>query len=101
MASDEGGRWDVGAEDKAVYLARISGDDEKVFEDLIGPDDARELAGLLNKYADKAEKSDNAEKHDDTTDSDDSDDDEDSDDSDDSDDSEESEESEESEKSKD
>lgn len=99
MASDEGGRWDVGAKDNAVYLARISEDGEKVFEDLIGPDDARELAGLLNKYADKSEKSDETEKSDDTKDSDDKKDSDNKKDSDESDD--DSEDSEDSEKSKD
>jgi hypothetical protein len=53
MARHEGGRWDVGAEDNGVYLERISESDERLFEDLLAPAEARELGGLLTKYADK------------------------------------------------
>jgi hypothetical protein len=53
MARHEGGRWDVGAEDDAVYLERISESDEELFADALAPDEARQLAGLLTKYADK------------------------------------------------
>ncbi|MBV8785578.1 MAG: hypothetical protein JOZ00_02700 [Mycobacterium sp.] len=100
MASNEGGRWDVGAKDNAVYVSRISGDDEKVFEDLLSPAEARDLAGLLTKYADKSEKSEKSEDAKDSKDSDDSKDSKDSDD-DDSDDSDDSKDSKDSEKSKD
>ncbi len=80
MASKEGGRWDVGTKDNAVCLERISDSDERLFDDLLEPEEARELAGLLTKYADKAAESDGPEDSDD-----DSDDSEDSDDSDDED----------------
>ncbi|QLL08451.1 hypothetical protein [Mycobacterium vicinigordonae] len=55
MAPHEGGRWDVGTKDDEVYLGRMSEDDERLFEDLLSPDAARELAGLLTKYADRAD----------------------------------------------
>ncbi|MGB9226437.1 hypothetical protein [Mycobacterium sp.] len=78
MASKEGGRWDVGTKDNAVYLDRISDSDERLFDDLLEPEEARELAGLLTKYADKAAESDGSEDSDDE-DSDDAEDSEDSD----------------------
>ncbi len=65
MASKEGGRWDVGTKDNAVYLERISDSDERLFDDLLEPEEARELAGLLTKYADKAAESDGSEDSDD------------------------------------
>jgi len=88
MVRHEGGRWDVGTKDNAVYLERISGSDERLFDDSLAPEEARELAGLLTKYADKLDKSDESEDADESDESDKSDD---SDKSDKSDDSEESE----------
>lgn len=80
MVSQEGGRWDVGAKDDSVYLARVSESDEPVFTDVITPDEARDLAGLLTKFADKAEGADDsAESDDDSEESDDTDDTDDSD----------------------
>jgi hypothetical protein len=70
MARHEGGRWDVGAEDNGVYLERISESDEHLFEDLLAPAEARELAGLLTKYADKLDESDDSEDTDESKDSD-------------------------------
>ena len=87
MVRHEGGRWDVGIEDNAVYLERISESDEELFDDSLTPEEARQLAGLLTKYADKLDESEDSGDSDESDDSDDS---EDSDDSDDSDDSEES-----------
>jgi hypothetical protein len=58
MVRHEGGRWDAGTESNAVYLERISESDERLFEDLLAPGEARDLAGLLTKYADKLDKSD-------------------------------------------
>ena len=72
MASNEGGRWDVGAKENSVYVSRVSGDDEKVIEDLLSPEEARKIAGLLTKYADKAEESEKSEDSEDSKDSDDS-----------------------------
>lgn len=53
MVHQEGGRWDVGIESNAVYLERISESDDQLFEDALEPEEARQLAGLLTKYADK------------------------------------------------
>lgn len=74
MVRHEGGRWDVGAEDNAVYLERISESDERLFDDLLSPQEARELAGLLTKYADKADEPDGSDERKDSDDSGDSDD---------------------------
>ena len=93
MVRHEGGRWNVGIEDNAVYLERISESDEKLFDDLLAPEEARQLAGLLTKYADKLDESDDSDDSGQSEDSDDSDDSEDSDDSAHSDDSEDSDES--------
>ena len=93
MVRHEGGRWNVGIEDNAVYLERISESDEKLFDDLLAPEEARQLAGLLTKYADKLDESDDSDDSGQSEDSDDSDDSEDSEDSAQSDDSEDSDES--------
>jgi hypothetical protein len=82
MVRHEGGRWDVGIEANAVYLERISESDEELFDDLLAPEEARQLAGLLTKYADKLDESDDSDdsgQSDEPKDSDDSDDSEDSD----------------------
>jgi hypothetical protein len=65
MVGHEGGRWDVGAKGNAVYLERISDSDEQLFGDLLEPLEARALAALLNKYADKVDDSDDSENSDD------------------------------------
>ena len=51
MVRQEGGRWDVGAKNNAVYLERRSEDDERLFETQLAPEEARELAALLTKSA--------------------------------------------------
>lgn len=76
------GRWDVGATDGVVLVERRGADDKRMFTDRLEPDDARRLAELLSKFADKAE---TAEARDDESEDDDSDESED-DDSDESDD---------------
>ncbi len=81
MVRHEGGRWNVGIEDNAVYLERISESDEELFDDLLAPEEARQLAGLLTKYADKLDESDDSDDSGQSEDSDDSDDSEDSDES--------------------
>jgi hypothetical protein len=98
MIRHEGGRWDVGTKNNAVYVERISESDERLFDDLLAPEEARELAGLLTKYADKSDKSDESDESDGSEDSEDS---EDSDKSDDADDSDKSDDSEDSAKSSD
>jgi hypothetical protein len=66
MVRHEGGRWDVGTKNNAVYLERISESDERVFDDLLAAEEARELAGLLTKYADKLDESEDSDKSDDS-----------------------------------
>ena len=90
MIRHEGGRWDVGTKNNAVYVERISESDERLFDDLLAPEEARELAGLLTKYADKSDKSDKSDESDESDGSEDIDKSDDSDDSDKSDDSEDS-----------
>lgn len=77
MVRQDEGRWDVSVKSNAVCLERISDGDKQLFEDLLAPEEARELAGLLTKYADKAdeaEKSDDSDKSEKSEDSDKSDD---------------------------
>ena len=74
MVRQEEGRWDVSVKSNAVCVERISDDDKQVFEDLLAPQEARELAGLLTKFADKVDESENSENTDESTDSDESDD---------------------------
>jgi hypothetical protein len=85
MVGHEGGRWDVGVKENAVYLERIADGEEQLFEDVLDPDEARALAGLLTKYADKISESRDSDDHDDHDDHDDDDDDHDDDDDDDDD----------------
>ena len=74
MVRHEGGRWDVGTKNNAVYVERISESDERLFDDLLAPEEARELAGLLTKYADESDESDESDGSEDIDKSDDSDD---------------------------
>jgi hypothetical protein len=83
MGSHEGGRWDVEIENNAVHVERISDGDKQVFEDFLAADEAREVAGLLTKFADKLDQSgdegdsgeaDDSQKSDESKDSDESDD---------------------------
>ncbi|GFG94942.1 hypothetical protein [Mycobacterium timonense] len=62
MVRHEGGRWDVGIKDAAVYVERVSDSDERVFEDSLTAQEARDLAGLLTKYADKLDEARDADK---------------------------------------
>jgi hypothetical protein len=82
MVRHEGGRWDVGMKDAAVYVERVSDSDECVFEDSLTAEEARKVAGLLTKYADKldeeresdeSEESDESDKADESEESDESD----------------------------
>ena len=75
MGRQEGSRWDVGTKDNVITLERFSEDDERVSEDVLEVKEARDLAALLTKHADKIESSDK----DDSSDDDDSDDDDSSD----------------------
>ena len=58
MARKKGSRWDVGTKDKAISLERFDDDDERVSEDVLEVGEARELAALLTKHADKLDESD-------------------------------------------
>ena len=67
MVQHEGGQWNVATKDNAVYLERVSESDEQLFEDLLEPEAARELAELLTKHArklDEAGKSDESKEPD-------------------------------------
>ena len=72
MVRQQEGRWDVSVKSNAVCVERISDGDKQVFEDLLAPEEARELAGLLTKFADKVDESDKSEKSDESEDSDES-----------------------------
>ncbi|BBY42605.1 hypothetical protein A5765_04920 [Mycolicibacterium celeriflavum] len=93
MADREGGQWNVAAKENEVYLERASKDGERLFDDSLAPHEARELARLLTKFADRLDESggrgESSEDDNDDDDSDDNDDDN-NDDSDDSDESDES-----------
>jgi hypothetical protein len=47
------GAGGVSINNNAVYLERISDSDKRLFDDSLASEEARELAGLLTKYADK------------------------------------------------
>ena len=64
MARQEGSRWDVGTKDNAITLERFDDGDERVSEDVLQVDEARELAALLTKHADKLDASDGDESKD-------------------------------------
>ena len=83
MAEPEGGQWNVATKEDTVYLERVSEDSDQLFEDLLAPEEARELARLLTKHADAISESGGSPKDDDSEDDDDSDDDDSEDDSDD------------------
>lgn len=68
MVRQEGGRWDVGIKDKAVYLERVSDGDERVFDDSLDSGEARKLAELLTKFADKLDDSDESDESDESED---------------------------------
>lgn len=57
MVREEGSRWDVGTRDNVITLERFDDSDERVSEDVLEVDEARELAALLTKHADRIESS--------------------------------------------
>jgi len=57
MGRQEGSRWDVGTKDNVITLERFGDDDERVSEDVLEVQEARDLAALLTKHADKIESS--------------------------------------------
>ena len=58
MAREKGSRWDVGTKGNAITLERFDDSDDRVSEDVLEVEEARELAALLTKHADKLESSD-------------------------------------------
>ena len=58
MADREGGQWNVGIKSGAVFLERVSEDGERLIEDTLDGQEARDLSRLLRKYADKLDDSD-------------------------------------------
>ena len=58
MVRKKGSRWDVGTKDNAISLERFDDSDERVSEDVLEVGEARELAALLTKHADKLDDSD-------------------------------------------
>jgi hypothetical protein len=72
MAREEGSRWDVGTKDNVITLERFDDDDKRVSEDVLEVKEARDLAALLTKHADKLDSSDDDESDDDDSDEDDS-----------------------------
>ncbi|OBH00103.1 hypothetical protein [Mycobacterium sp. E3247] len=82
MVREEGGRWDVSIKENAVYLERVSQDDERLFDESLASDEARDLAELLTKFADKLDRSEKSKDPDDEDDDEDDDKDKDKDDKD-------------------
>jgi len=68
MARQEGSRWDVGTKDNVITLERFDDGDERVSEDVLQVDEARELAALLTKHADKLDASDEDDSTDESSD---------------------------------
>jgi hypothetical protein len=64
MVRQEGSRWDVGTKDNAITLERFDESDERVSEDVLEVEEARELAALLTKHADKLASSDEDDSND-------------------------------------
>lgn len=65
MADHEGSRWDVSVKSNAVCLERISDEEDQVFEDSLSAEEARKLAGLLTKFADKLDESEDSDESED------------------------------------
>ena len=72
MGRQEGSRWDVGTKDNTITLERFDDSDERVSEDVLEVEEARELAALLTKHADKLESTDDENSSDDDSNDDDS-----------------------------
>ena len=72
MGRQEGSQWDVGTKDNTITLERFDDSDERVSEDVLEVEEARELAALLTKHADKLESTDDKNSSDDDSNDDDS-----------------------------
>jgi hypothetical protein len=66
MVEHEGGQWNVATKENTVYLERVSEDSERLFDDSLAPEEARQLARLLRKHADGIRDSDDSAKADET-----------------------------------
>ncbi|MFI5509402.1 hypothetical protein ACIA48_18200 [Mycobacterium sp. NPDC051804] len=66
MAEYKGGQWNVAVKENVVYLERVSEDNEQLFDDSLAPEEARQLARLLTKHADKISEPGAASKDDDS-----------------------------------
>ena len=65
MAEREGGQWNVAVKNKAVHVERVSDSGEHLFDDVLDPDEARQLGELLTKHAGKVGESQSDESDDD------------------------------------
>jgi hypothetical protein len=65
MVEHEGGQWNVATKENEVYLERVSEDSERLFDDSLAPEEARELARLLTKHADGISESAKSDKDED------------------------------------
>jgi hypothetical protein len=86
MAEREGGQWNVAVKSNSVQLERVSESGEHLYDDLLEPDEARQLGELLIKHAGKVSESEKSDESDEDDEDDESDDDQDSDESEQSDD---------------
>ena len=66
MVEHEGGQWNVATKENEVYLERVSEDSERLFDDSLAPEEARQLARLLTKHADGISESAKSAKDDDS-----------------------------------
>ena len=66
MTEHQGGQWNVAVKENEVYFERVSEDNERLFDDSLAPEEARQLARLLTKHADKISESGAATKDDDS-----------------------------------
>ncbi len=72
MAEREGGQWNVAVKNKAVHVERVSDSGEQLFDDVLDPDEARQLGELLTKHAGKVGESEQSDESEDDQDSDES-----------------------------
>jgi hypothetical protein len=72
MAEREGGQWNVAVKNNAVHVERVTDSGEQLFDDLLDPDEARQLGDLLTKHARKVGESEQSDQSEDDQDSDES-----------------------------
>ena len=69
MAEREGGQWNVAVKNNAVHIERVSDGGEQLFDDVLDPDEARQLGELLTKHAGKVGESKQSDESEDDQDS--------------------------------